>query len=430
MKTVLLVDDDPDFCSGLAELLRLNGHDPTIANSLSEAQSVVSGKSFDLVLLDLMLPDGSGLELLTALQDDPGAHVALMTGHDAIKSYVGGMAGQDVSYLTKPIDSQEVVALLDALDATDGESEGKHFGLLVGSSPPMVEMYDQIRKVAASDTTVFLHGESGTGKELVAEAVHRESGRSGKFVAVNCGGLTPELVSTELFGHEKGSFTGAARQHSGCFERAAEGTLFLDEITEMPADMQTQLLRVLESGRFTRVGGEREIESTARLIAATNRDPAEAVKDGKLREDLYFRLQVFPIWLPPLRQRSEDIEPLAEHFLAQFNRQKGSAKTFAPDFFAALSGHLWPGNIRELKHVVQRAFILSNPDVVEPPDNLEDPLHGPSGLEVGQSIREVEKELILSTLEHYDGDKNAAATTLGVSLKTLYNRLKDYDDNV
>ncbi|MEE4185623.1 MAG: sigma-54 dependent transcriptional regulator [Gammaproteobacteria bacterium] len=430
MKTVLLVDDDAEFCAGLAELLQLQGHDTVVAHSLSDAKSVVAERSFDLVLLDLMLPDGSGLELLGALQADTGGHVALMTGHDAIKSYVSSMAGDGVSYLTKPIESKAVLALLDALDEGHETAGEKHFGLLVGSSPPMLKMCDQISKVAKSDTTVFLHGESGTGKELVAAAIHRESGRRGEFIAINCGGLTAELVSTELFGHEKGSFTGAARQHAGCFERAAEGTLFLDEITEMPADMQTQLLRVLESGRFVRVGGEREIESTARLIAATNRDPAEAVKDGKLREDLYFRLQVFPIELPPLRQRSEDIEELGHYFLAEMNRRQGTAKAFGPGFFAALNGHLWPGNVRELKHLVQRAFIMSNSDELEPPDSLEDPLHAPSGLEVGQSIRDVEKELILSTLEHYDGDKNAAAATLGVSLKTLYNRLKEYGDDV
>lgn len=430
MKTILIVDDDESFCDGLGELLRLQGHDATAAHSVAEATERLRVGSPDLVLLDLMLPDGSGLELLDFIKHDSGAHVALMTGHDAVKSYVSSMAGEGVSYLTKPIDSKDVMQLVDGLGDSGGADDGRHFGLLVGEAPPLLAMCEQIRKVAASDSTVFLQGESGTGKELVAEAIHNLSGRSGKFVAVNCGGLTAELVSSELFGHEKGSFTGAARRHAGCFERAANGTLFLDEITEMPIDMQTQLLRVLETGRFARVGGERELDSTARLIAATNCDPAESVKDGKLREDLYFRLQVFPIELPALRQRPGDVELLGRHFLQRLNQRQGTSKVFADDFFDMLSKHLWPGNVRELKHVVQRAYIMSNDNVVSPPANMDDPLHGPSGLEVGQSIRDVEKQLILSTLKHYDGDKNAAAATLGVSLKTLYNRLKEYGDNV
>jgi DNA-binding NtrC family response regulator len=275
---------------------------------------------------------------------------------------------------------------------------------------------------------VFIHGESGTGKELVAESVHRESQRKGRFIPVNCGGLSKDLVSSQLFGHEKGAFTGADAQRAGFFEQADKGTLFLDEITEMPLDMQAHLLRVLETRRVLRLGASKELPIDTRLVAATNRDPAQAVKDGLLREDLYFRLSVFPIALPPLRQRQGDLPVLAELFLSELNQAQGTAKVMSPESLQVLEQHNWPGNVRELKHVIQRAFIMAEDDLVEVPQQFDQSLGGSNGdVGVGRSIAEVEKELILSTLEHCDGNKKATASMLGVSLKTLYNRLKDYE---
>jgi DNA-binding NtrC family response regulator len=303
-------------------------------------------------------------------------------------------------------------------------------GQLLGASDAMRTVYEQIRQVAPTNSTVFIQGESGTGKELVADAIHRLSDLGGAFVPVNCGGLSGELVSSQLFGHEKGSFTGANKRHAGFFERANNGTLFLDEITEMPIEMQTHLLRVLETSRVLRVGAEEEIDVDVRLIAATNQDPLQAVKDSALREDLYFRLSVFPIALPPLRERRGDVSLLANHFLAQLNTSNDTGHEFSKEALAALEKHSWPGNVRELKHAIHRAYIMATDGVIHAPDRFDDALPADvEGLRVGRSIADVEKDLIMATLEQYQGDKKAAAASLGVSLKTLYNRLREYEEN-
>ena len=430
MANLLIVDDEPAFTSGIAEYLRLNGHDVAEAESLELARTHLDASTPDVLLLDLMLPDGSGLELFDHFSEQRPQQIIIITGHSGVKSLIGGMAGDGVSYMTKPIEPRELLNLLDlpSDDAGDGDDSGAaHFGLLVGESEPMQAVYRKIEQVAPTDSTVFIQGESGTGKELVAEAVHRLSGRKGKFVPVNCGGLSKELIASQLFGHEKGSFTGAAKRHSGFFERANGGTLFLDEITEMPADMQTHLLRVLETGKILRVGAEEEIAVDTRLVAASNRDPSKAVADGVLREDLYFRLGVFPITLPPLRNRPGDVELLAHRFLEQLNAKYETEKTFSADALQQLVSYSWPGNVRELKHAVHRAYIVSDEGAVEAPEQLAEPdSKNIEGVRAGRSIADVEKDLILATLEHYKGDKKAAATSLGDSLKTLYNRLKDY----
>jgi DNA-binding NtrC family response regulator len=286
--------------------------------------------------------------------------------------------------------------------------------------------------VAPTEATAFLIGESGTGKELAAETLHRLSKRrKGPYLPLNCGAVSPTLIESEIFGHEKGSFTGAQRQHRGYFERASGGTLFLDEITEMPIELQVKLLRVLETGRIMRVGGDREVEVNVRVIAATNRNPEDAVKDGKLREDLFYRLKVFPITLPPLRDREGDIETLAQYFLHNLNKREGTAKRFSVDTMERLRTHHWPGNVRELQNVVQRAFILGDQEIT--PDCLpaelggETQLAGPNlHLKVGTSLEDAERRLILATLDQYEGDKKVTAEVLGISLKTLYNRLNQY----
>jgi DNA-binding NtrC family response regulator len=276
---------------------------------------------------------------------------------------------------------------------------------------------------------VLLTGESGTGKELAAQTVHDLSRRKkAPFLPLNCGAVSPQLIESELFGHEKGSFTGADRQHKGYFERAHGGTMFLDEITEMPQELQVKLLRVLESGTFTRVGTTTPISADVRVLAATNRSPEAAVTDGKLREDLYHRLNVFPIAMPPLRERGTDIELLAEHFLAILNKQEGASKGFAPATIAALYAHSWPGNVRELKNYVQRAFILAD-DVIDAnlaPAAVAAPESAPLlSVRVGTTLEEVSRRLIEATLAEC-GSKRKAADMLGISLKTLYNRLAAY----
>jgi len=298
----------------------------------------------------------------------------------------------------------------------------------------MREVYDHISRVAPTSATVLIVGESGTGKELVARTVHDLSRRRrGPYIALNCSALSPMLIESELFGHERGSFTGAERRHHGVFERAMRGTLFLDEVTEMPAELQVKLLRVLETGTFTRIGGEAPLAVDVRFLAATNRRPEEAVKQGKLREDLYYRLKVFQLSLRRLRDRPEDVPQLAEHFLAQTSAIEGRTKQFTPEALAMLSAYSWPGNVRELKNAVYSAYILASSEITIEclPAELVTPAAPPAPgphipVSIGMTAAEAERRLILATLLHFTGSKNKTAETLGISLKTLYNRLHEY----
>lgn len=307
------------------------------------------------------------------------------------------------------------------------------FGHMLGAAPPMQKLYDHVSRVAPTDATVLLLGESGTGKELAAQTIHALSRRRDQaFLPVNCGAISPQLIESEIFGHEKGSFTGAERQHKGYFERADGGTLFLDEITEMPADLQVKLLRVLESNTFMRIGSSQEIVTDVRVIAASNRDPEQAVVDGKLRLDLYHRLNVFPIVIPPLRERGKDICLLAQHFLDELNVAHGSNKTLTADALASLNERNWPGNVRELRNQIQRAFILADhvigTSMLTPPilTEKDTPSGNALAIPVGTSLAEVDRQFIFATLELCGGVKKRAADILGISLKTLYNRLEEY----
>jgi DNA-binding NtrC family response regulator len=300
----------------------------------------------------------------------------------------------------------------------------------------MQRVYDLIARVAPTEATVLVTGESGTGKELVARTIHELSDRRhGPFRAVNCGAIASELLESELFGHEKGAFTGADRRRRGYFEQAAEGTLFLDEITEMAPDSQVRLLRVLESGEMTRVGGERAIPVDVRVVTATNKAPRQAIEEDKLREDLYYRIKVFSIDLPPLRQRGEDISLLARHFLQELNRDARQQKEISDDAIAVLAEHSWPGNVRELKNVVRSAYILAD-DVIDaddlPPEvtSGHTPSHTGGRLQMspGTPLAEAERQLIMATLEQCEGNRTRAAEKLGISVKTLYNRLKAYEE--
>jgi DNA-binding NtrC family response regulator len=346
-------------------------------------------------------------------------------------------------YLTKPLDTKRFGRVLSGVRRTLALHEEVtelrenlrrlgRFGRLVGSCPSMQEVYDLISRVARTSSTVLITGETGTGKDLIAETIHGMSRRAEKpFVAVNCGAVQPTLIESELFGHESGSFTGATRTRKGLFEQAAGGTLFLDEITEMPRDLQVKLLRVLENRIIQRVGGNRQIPVDVRLVAATNRSPEKAVEEGQLREDLLYRLKVFPIRVPPLRERDGDLDLLASYFLEELNADAESPKRFAPDALDLVHSHDWPGNVRELRNVVERAFILASDEITGDQVQIERSssarLSG-SGLsiDVGISIAEAEKHLILATLDRLEGNKKRAAETLGISLKTLYNRLNSY----
>lgn len=312
-------------------------------------------------------------------------------------------------------------------------SELDQFGMLVGSSKPMLKLYRTIRKVAITEANVLIIGESGAGKELVANTLHLASLRADKpFVAINCGALSPELIDSELFGHIKGAFTGAHRDHQGVFAQAQGGTLFLDEITEMPIEQQVKLLRVLENGEYRPVGSDKTATANVRIAAATNRDPMQAIAEDMLREDLYFRLAQFPVAVPPLRDREEDIMGLAQHFLAYRNAQEQQSKQFSAQAQSLIANHCWPGNVRELKHAVERAYILAD-NLIEPEHLLLDEPHFDhnddsvsDAIPTGVRLDELEKAAILRTLAKNGGNKTDTAQQLGVSVKTLYNKLEKY----
>jgi len=303
----------------------------------------------------------------------------------------------------------------------------------LGHSPAAFQLARSIVKAAPTEASVLIIGESGTGKEVVARAIHgRSARRNSPFVAVNCGAISPSLAESELFGHEKGSFTGASSTTPGCFGRAHNGTLFLDEVTEMPLSMQVQLLRVLENGSYHRVGGTEQLKVNVRIIAATNRDPKEAVQAGTFRSDLLYRLAVFPVRVPPLRERKDDIVYLAQRFLNELNEQEKASKAFAPDALARLESYNWPGNVRELKNTVTRAFILADGEVEIPPlgPGLEprrpEIKHGLLRITVGTPLTSAQRAVIMATLEYYGGDRRRTALALGISPKTLYNRLEEF----
>jgi DNA-binding NtrC family response regulator len=306
----------------------------------------------------------------------------------------------------------------------------------MGESALMKTLYKMIERVAPSHANVMLMGESGVGKELVAEAIHNASLSQGDLIATNCGGLSKELIGSELFGHEKGAFTGAIGQKKGVFERASGGSLFLDEVTEMPIDMQPNLLRVLETKRVNRVGGTQEILVNCRIISATNRTLDQIANEHILREDIYFRLAVFPIEIPPLRKRKDDISLLANAFLTQLNTEHNEHFVLSPAQIDILTSHDWPGNVRELRHSLHRAFIMSEPGskTLELPSTFDSPFsqksHKPSVMSAGNTIEEVEKSLIYATLDEVGGNKTTAAEMLGISTKTLYNRLHAYGEKI
>lgn len=439
MPHLLIVDDDDAIRETLAELGRDNGFTVALAASVKDALIQLERQVPDLVLTDVRLPGGSGMDIFKNVAT-ASAEVVVMTGHGTVDNAVQALRLGATDYLVKPICMERLNGILMRIMANAGgelpgtpfEEPGR-FGKLYGASAPMRELYRQIGRVAPTDVTVLLVGESGTGKELAAHAVHELSARRQRpFVAVNCGAISPNLIESEMFGHERGSFTGADRQHKGYFERADGGTLFLDEVTEMPLDLQVKLLRVLETGQFMRVGTHREIACDIRIVAATNRNPEKAVQEGKLREDLYYRLNVFPLELPALRERGDDILFLADRFLQAQNEESGRAKTFSPRAAAALAQYEWPGNVRELKNFVRRAFIMAEGDELDA--DMLTPQVSPGGdvrggqvsVPVGETLAEADRRLILATLERCKGVKKQAAAVLGISPKTLYNRLEEY----
>ena len=434
--TILLVDDDPGCLQATTAHAKLKGCKVISADSFAAAADAATAHTYDLALIDVSLPDGNGLDLLERIALSRHGQAIVLTGFPSMDSAIRTVRLPAADYLVKPIRGDKLDELLDqarasaALRHAAEDQHRTHCGALIGHSRAMRAVFDKIERVAPLDITVLIHGESGTGKELAARAVHELSGRAGRFVAVNCGAVAPELLSSEMFGHERGSFTGAVRDHAGYFEQAEGGTLFLDEFTEMPLALQTHLLRVLEERRVTRVGSHKSQPVDVRVVAACNRVPAEAVDQDLLRQDLYYRLMDFPIRMPALREHPEDIPYVAARLLERLNERYGTGKQFSADAMTRLMAHHWPGNVRELRHVIQRAFVLAE-DVIEVPaalDAIEAPLRDRTrfDIHVGMSLEEMEKRVLLGTLEYFNHDKARTADVLGISLKTIYNKLARY----
>ncbi len=440
---VLIVEDDPATRSGLAELVQAWGFQTDEAPDGEEALRKVTTFRPAIIVSDLVMPRMGGLDLLRALKDQlSDMTLILLTAQGTVESAVEAIKDGAYDYLTKPVDPQRLQILLNkAVERQETFREVRNlrrqlreqgsFGKIIGNSAGIRGVYRVIEQAAPTQASVLISGESGTGKELIAQTIHELSPRQGfPFVAINCAAIPETLLESEIFGHEKGAFTGAHDRRTGVFELAHRGTLFLDEIAEMMPATQVKLLRVLQERTFRRLGGRQEQTVDVRVIAATNQNPTAAVRDGKLREDLYYRLNVFAIEIPPLRDRKDDIPLLVQTFLTEFNRLNGkSVRAVDHEAMYVLEHYPWPGNIRELRNVIERATILADSEFVElkhlPPTLVTKGEESLPTLTIapGTTVDEVERRLILMTLEHTRNNKTRAAEVLGISLKTLHNKL-------
>ena len=447
---ILIVDDDPAHRTMLRTLIRSWGAETDEAGDGSVAITLCREKPYDLILMDVLMPEVDGISALQAIKSyNPSIPVLIMTAYSKVESAVEAVKAGAYDYLSKPLDFESLgLTISRALDHASLKTENhalreqlKSFysGGIVGSSPVMRKLMAMLAMVAPSDATVLIIGESGTGKELIARAIHSNSHRVDRpFVAVNCAALSENLLESELFGHEKGAFTGAEKTRDGHFAHADTGTLFLDEIGEISPAMQVKLLRVLQEREFQRVGGSQNIHVDVRIVAATNKDLATEVETGRFRQDLYFRLNVVTLEMPLLRDRVEDIPLLAATFLDRFAKKNNKTiKGFTPSAMDCLVKYAWPGNVRELENVIERAVVLLLGEYVserELPAPLTESLskyavQGTDGSKAslaGLSLDEVEKRAILATLETCNGNKSEAARRLGVTRKTLHSKLARY----
>ncbi len=439
---VLLVDDEADFRTVIGDELTDRGYQVASFGCGEDALRVAAEQDFDVALLDLKMAGLNGIELLRSLKElDPSIEVVMLTAHASIDTAVQAIKLGALDYLSKPVRFSELeITLNKAVEVRrlrqetqrlrQGLRHQQGFAEIVGQSKRMAAVFEQIREVGASDASVLIEGESGTGKELVAKAIHRHSRRAEQpFVVLNCGALTESLLESDLFGHEKGAFTGAATSKSGLVEVADRGTLFVDEVGEMSPGSQSRFLRVLEAGEFRRVGSTRTLTVDLRVVAATNRRLDHEVEKGRFREDLFYRLNVYRIELPPLRERREDIPLLVEHFLARSSVHRGRPRTVTPQALEVLLDHQWPGNVRELANVVERALIASRGEPIRPEHLLLSsrpaalPALSSDGL---QPLESIERAHIAHVLSAVEGNKRRAARILGISLRNLYRKLESY----
>ncbi len=447
MKKILIVDDDRVHRIMLKVNLKEAGYEIIEADDGDQVLPTIAEQNVDLILMDLKMQRMDGIEAIRLLQKNGRPEpVVVVTAFSSVESAVKAMQCGAMDYVTKPVDIESLkitVARALNFEALRGENKelrkrlGEQFDFqnIIGRSPAMEKLFETLALVAPSDATVLINGESGTGKELIAGALHHNSKRKEKpFIKVNCAALNENLLESELFGHEKGAFTGADSRRKGRFELASTGTLFLDEIGDMSAQTQAKLLRVLQEGELERLGGSDTIRVDVRLVAATHRDLNEMVKEGTFRQDLFFRLSVVPIELPPLRQRTEDIPALADFFLKRYaKKNQKDIKGFHPQALMLLARYSWPGNIRELENSIERAVILCLGEQITPkelppqmvPDDFET-VEAPLSTQGGQSLKNVEREAIRTTLEQTDGNKSRTAKILGIARQTLINKIKAY----
>ena len=444
--SILIADDERGTREALARFLRPN-YDVTVAEDGQIGMNLLARNNYDLILSDIRMPGADGLTILdAALKKNPAPPVILFTAYGSIEAAVEAMKRGAFDFVTKPVNLDQLEILISrALESGRIKAENSElkkrldskFGVenIIGNSAALQQIIENVRQVAPTRATVSITGESGTGKELIAQAVHQLSGRTGRFVAVHCAALPETLLESELFGHERGAFTGATEQRKGRFELADGGTIFLDEIGEIPLSTQVKLLRVLETRQFERIGGVETIEVDTRVVTATNRDLAAMVAEGKFREDLFYRLDVVTVHLPPLRERTEDIPPLVNHFLAQFSAENGrTGMTISESAMSALCSYPWPGNIRELKNCVERMVVLTRGSLIDldnVPINIREKITpGISRTILSSSscdLERNEKILISRALEECGGNRTKAAEKLGISRRTLHRKLAQYD---
>lgn len=447
LERILVLDDDAGVRAVMSDLLREMGYQPLAVSSIHQARALMKVENFDLIFSDMRLADGNGLEFLQEVhQQQPKLRMVVMTGFGSLDSAVEAIRLGVFDYLVKPVDASRLQVTLDRLQKfLQLESENNYLrqetrqerslGIVWGRSPAMARVRELIDKISSTDATVLIQGESGTGKEVVARELHERSTRSAHpFIRVNCAAIPSTLLESEFFGHEKGAFTGAVQRREGRFETAHQGTLLLDEISEIPLDLQVKLLRVLQEREFERVGGNKTVRVNVRVLATTNRALKDEVRAGRFREDLYYRLNVVPVELPPLRERGEDVILLAEHFLALFARKHGKPRMCLDAAVKErLRAYPWPGNVRELQNAVERAVILSPPDGSLQVDDfpaITSAAAEDSILPAGRlmTIDELERRAITEALRQCDGNRTRAAASLGISIRTLRNKLAAYRD--
>jgi two-component system response regulator HydG len=437
---ILVVDDQSSVRELLRAVLEGDGHEVETASSGEEAVGALGAGFQDLVIMDIRMPGLDGVAALSRMKElSPGTGVVMMTAYASVETAVEAMKLGALDYITKPIDIDEVRTVISRFVESSAPEEDRMEvssaagGDVVGASDAFRDVLGMAHRVAESDATVLVLGESGTGKEVIAREVHRASARARKpFVAVNCSAIPEGLLESELFGHEKGAFTGAVRQKKGRFELADGGTIFLDEIGDMSAALQAKLLRFLQDHTFQRVGGSSDTTVDVRVIAATNRDLDRAVAEGRFREDLFFRLNVVSVVMPPLRDRPEDVPLLVEHFLRGFAPAGSKPKKMSPKAMRLAMDYAWPGNVRELENAIQRAVVLSRGETIFPehlPAKVQAVADGrpEDAPRAGKTIREVERDTIVKALRETDGNRTHAAKILGISRRTLQNKIKEYE---